>query len=527
MNQMDHHTLPSRSTMIPITVVLFLLLGIFMAVQIGSDNVIGLLVPVIIIAGLVYVVFLSRFTWQISLFFCYLALSFRPLGFEFSATEITCGLGLVLAAVTFWQKRPLKRTGILRHNSLKLLRLLLLLWIVYVAVHMIYNIRNPVRPSEFALTNALKSYFETFAPVVMLLYFSGNPAGIQAKGKILRTVAKIMFITLVFNLAVNFYGILGHRSLIDPDKENSDFGTILFIPGINAMDNPFVLRTLGPTAVLLGAAAWCLGSRKTGVSRFLSISLISMGFLASLLGGGRATIEIAGALVAAMLLLRKQILSLVLFLIGAGFFILFANVASDWINHKAPVLIARPLQLVMVTKNKEAFGSIQSSTHWREELFNMTIAEWRSSPRIFWFGRATYGFGVSDLIARQISGGYESGKESSLRRGATHSLVGDLLIAYGLVGCILYYCVILAIIRFLWTVYRSPEVPQLATQLSFFCLLSSIGHLVYATVGGGYYPIDAVWLLIVLIAVLYRHRPVKTVEEPAIGAVELLESRAA
>lgn len=513
--------------MIPITVVLLLLLGVFIAVQIGSDNVIGVLVPVIIIAGLVYVVFLSRFTWQISLFFCYLALSFRPLGFAFSATEITCGLGALLAVITFWQKRSLKRTGVLRHHSFNLLRLLLLIWIVYVTLHMIYNIKNPFRPGEFALTNALKSYFEPFAPAVMLLYFSGNPAGIQARGNVLRTLGKIMFVTLVFSLAVNCYGILGHRSLIDPDNENSDFGTILFIPGINAMDNPFILRTLGPAAILLGAIAWYLGSRTTGVSRLLSISLISLGFLGTILSGGRATIEISVTLVVAMLVLRKQILSLVLLLAAAGFFILSANVASDWINRNAPALIARPLQLVMVTKNKEAFESIQSSTRWREELFDMTIAEWRSNPRIFWFGRATYGFGVSDLIAQQIKGGYESGKESSLRRGATHNLISDLLIAYGLVGCILYYCVILAIIRFLWTVYRSPEVPQLATQLSLFCFLSSIGYLVYATVGGGYYPIDAVWLLLVLIAVLYRHRPIKAAEEPAIGSIELLESRAA
>jgi O-antigen ligase len=192
-------------------------------------------------------------------------------------------------------------------------------------------------------------------------------------------------------------------------------------------------------------------------------------------------------------------------LILSALFVLFANVFSDWINHTVPVAIARPLQWVMVSKNKEAESSIESSSRWREELFSRAIAEWRSDPRIFWFGRATYGYGVNDYLAAQVSGGFEAGIDSSLRRGETHNLLTDLLVTYGLVGCILYYSLVLAIIGFLWAAYRSPTVPSLLKPLRLICLITFVSYPLTASIAGGLYTAENMWLLIVFIAALYQH----------------------
>src|SRR4029077_17000874 len=170
---------------------------------------------------------------------------------------------------------------------------------------------------------------------------------------------------------------------VDPEVQ---YRPAFLIPGINAFENPFMLRVLGPMAVLLGAITLCLARDSTGVSRKLSMILLSVGCLGSLLSSGRAAVTIAVLLVLAMLLLRKQIGAFLIISILAGLFVLFINVFSDWINHTVPVALSRPLQWVMVSKNKEAEASIESSSHWREDLFKMAIAEWRSDPRIFWFG---------------------------------------------------------------------------------------------------------------------------------------------
>jgi O-antigen ligase len=243
--------------------------------------------------------------------------------------------------------------------------------------------------------------------------------------------------------------------------------------------------------------------------------MLAVGFVGSLLSSGRAAVIIALFLVLATLLLRKKFAAFLIILILAGLFVLFINVFSDRINRTLPVALSRPLQWVMVSKNKEAESSIESSSRWREKLFKMAIAEWRSDPRIFWFGRATYAYGVNDYVAARIVGGFEAELDSSLRRGATHNLLSDLLVTYGLIGCILYYCLLLAIIFFLWTIYRSANILPVVKPLSLLCFMASLEYVVYASVGGGFYPTEHVWVVIVLLAVLYRYGPAELQQEPA------------
>ena len=150
----------------------------------------------------------------------------------------------------------------------------------------------------------------------------------------------------------------------------------------------------------------------------------------------------------------------------------------------------------------------------------MAIDEWRSDSRVFWFGRATYGWGVNDALAYKISGGFRAGQESSLRRGATHNLVTDLLVTYGLLGCLLYYSLMLGILRFLWFVYRSSESPTVVRPLALFCLVSYTSYLLIATFGGGTFLPDTIWLVILLITALHHFQPA-----PLIAGSNHLETR--
>jgi O-antigen ligase len=494
-----------------------LLFAAFVAFSIGSGGYLTLVCLAAFLGFVAYIVSLRNYTWQIALLICYLGLFFWPLGFRVGPTELTSGLAVLLAIATGWQRRPAERVGILKHRSFTILRGLLLLWIVYVAVHMWYNIRNPLIASEFTVKNALKTYFEALVPMALVWYFSGNPTGIRIKGNIMRTIAMLLLAGVFFNIAVTCYGILTHHNVADPDTQ---YSPAFLIHGINAFENPFMLRVLGPMAVLFGTVALCLPLDSTGVSRKLSVFLLLVGLLGSLLSSGRAAVTIAVLLVLATLLIRKKIGALLIILILSGLFALFVNVFSDWINRRLPVALIRPLQWVMVSKNKEAEASIESSSHWREELFKMAIAEWQSNPRIFWFGRATYAYGVSDFVAIHIEGGYEAMKESSLRRGSTHNLLTDLLVTYGLIGCTLYYCLVLAIILFLSAVYRSADVRTVVKALSLLCLMASLESVAYASIGGGFYPTEQVWLLIVLLSVLYKYGRAEAHQEPSNSAFE-------
>src|SRR4029077_7324226 len=107
----------------------------------------------------------------------------------------------------------------LKHGSFSLLRGFLLLWVVYVAIHMWYNIYSPLRPAEFALKNALKTYFEALMPIALLWYFSGKPTGIRIRGNITRTLAILLLVGVIFNIAITCYGILTHHNVVDPEVQ--------------------------------------------------------------------------------------------------------------------------------------------------------------------------------------------------------------------------------------------------------------------------------------------------------------------
>lgn len=497
---MTFHTDQIRLALLAATM-LGCVLAAYLGLQIAQESYITGVYIAAIIGLFVYVSQLQKYTWQIALLICYVGLQYRPFGFDFGPTEVTCGLAALLILVTWWQKRGIKKTGVLKLRRFSALRFLLLLWVVYVLIHMWYNIHSPLRPGEFLLKNALKTYFAGLMPLAMLLYFSGNPSAIRVKGNVTRTLVILLLIGVSVNLAITLAGIVMHRNMAYPDVRSGQF---FLIPVLNAYDNPYMLRTLGPTAVLFGAIALRSANYPTGVSRGLSGLLVSLGGVGSLVSGGRAAAVTSICFVLLMLLITKQIRAFLLILMFSGLIVLFANLFSGWINHNAPVAVARPLQWVMVHKNAEAEDSIESSSLWRQELFDKAIREWRSDPRIFWFGRATYGFGVSDFVATEVSGGWEAVMESSLRRGATHNLLTDLLVTYGLIGCILYYSVMAIIIYCVWAVYRSSNVVGNLRPLALFCVIRFVAYPVVATVGGGVYTAEDIWLLVLLIATLNR-----------------------
>jgi O-antigen ligase len=112
----------------------------------------------------------------------------------------------------------------------------------------------------------------------------------------------------------------------------------------------------------------------------------------------------------------------------------------------------------------------------------------------------------------QIEGGFDAAKESSLRRGATHNLLTNLLVTYGLIGCTLYYCLILTIIWFLWIAYRSPTVPSILKPLRLICLITFVSYPVTASIAGDLYSPENIWLLVVFVAALYQYEPLS--DEP-------------
>jgi hypothetical protein len=446
-----------------------------------------------VILGIVFVTHLHRYFWHISLFLIFFNFIYRPTGFAFGGLELSCALGcrcyrhLCVAEA--------------RHDWPTACRIRLLVpcrdfssrGLLYIGGHMLYTKMNPYSPADFSLNNALKSYFPLCAPYFLLFYFSVAPSGVTTTRSSFWTICKLCLIGLVINVGLRLYEFAAGVEYVA-------------IPGINAINNLYTLRGVGPLAMLLGTVG--LFSRHTTnlpTSRWwISWLLLSFGTLGALISGGRAAVVLGLAFVLLALYCRRKYSLLGVALGAALFGVLAANLFSGWVNNDAHPLVRRSLQWVLLQKSHESMTSIEGSSDWRAELFRRTIAEWNSDPRIFWFGRATFSYGSDDEVALMRVGGYEALLETAQRRGATHNLLSDLLIAYGLVGCVLHFALYLSIIYFLWRLHRCTAITQATSDLALVCFISALMGLLVGLIAGGGLPADIMFVVIVLIASIYN-----------------------
>jgi hypothetical protein len=486
--------LDSRFLFSRVTLVAVMLLGLVgaavLGILVGETDIHRLLLIACAALVFVYATSLYRYVWQISLFLIYTGFGYAP-SFKFGPLELTCALGTAVIALFIWQKRSVKKPEVLNQRAFRFMRGAIFLWLLYIGLHFFYNYRDPFRPAEFSLSNAAKSYFAGFVPFLMLHYFSGNPLGLRITPRFFRTIGILCLVGIGFNLFLRLSQL--HFG-----------GFTVVIAFLNAHPDDNILRTSGPMAMLFGAVGLTSRSpRKVIGPRLLWWTLLWLGAIGSVFSGGRASVVLGAMFVLVVFVCRRRSILLIATLFVAGGAVGFANLFSGWINSDVvDPFLQRSLQWILVEKTVAA-EDIASSSAWRKELRHKALVEWQSNPREFWLGRATYGFGVQDDVALLISGGYEAIMESSLRRGATHNLVTDLLVAYGLIGCALYAAAYWSITWFLWRLCRSRELSPQALDLVLVAFVGMAVFLAYDTIGGSTIRIELVWLAIVGIASLY------------------------
>ncbi len=475
-----------------VTTAIGVLLAFYLGIIIGGGEARNL-IPIGAVGGVVFfALYLHRYAWQLALLFIFTNFIYRPAGFAIGSTELSSAIGVAVVLIYVWQKRTVKRPALLNETGFPLMLKMLFAWLAYVGLHLIYNVKIPYRPVDFALNNALKSYFGVIAPYFLLLYFALAPAGIMVKRSFFWTITKLCLFGLLLSLGLRAYEIARGT-------------TYVVIPGINAIDNLYTLRGIGPFSVLIGVVGrlsrdW---SNRAAFQRVCFYLLIVLGAFGTLLSGGRASLVIAFFSACGALFLQRKIGALLV--IGAlGLMtVVVANVGSGWVNKRANPFVQRSLQWILLEKSESSEETIDSSTRWRRELARRTLNEWKSDPRILWFGRATYGYGTADEIARDTQGGFEALLETALRRGATHNLITDFLIAYGLVGCTLYLLLYLSIIRFLWKLRRQRSLAPATASLVLVCLTGSTINLFFGIIAGGNFPVELLWCVIVIIAAVH------------------------
>jgi len=194
---------------------------------------------------------------------------------------------------------------------------------------------------------------------------------------------------------------------------------------------------------------------------------------------------ITAFLVIVCLLVRKKIAAVAVIFLFFIFLIVGARVAYETDRDYVPYGLQRSLAMIPGMDMPEAKSDIDNSSEWRWLLATRAFDEWKSNGRKFLIGRGVHAFTERDMMVIKLQG-YFGSMDVSLRRGATHNIVTDLLITVGLLGTIFYVFVfigfIVSIVKILKLAKQSKNITHDAL---FACLLFSVSLIPFYILGGG------------------------------------------
>jgi O-antigen ligase len=467
---------------------------------IGSSNApvaIGILVG----GGLIgYLLIFHQLTWQPAVLICFLDFTLEPLGFRFGALELSCLLGFSLYITHIWQKRVDTLHTFFRSKAFRFFRAALFLWLLYAIPRFVWNYIEPFNPAEYAFSNAFKSEFSITAIILLMWLFSFCPRVIAVKRGFGATIAFLLLIGLYVNIAIRIYGV---SQGIFENPSTNDIDSALSIPFLNLTENQYSLRFAAPTAVLYGLTFLTSPRIRRPLPwrfRMLYYGLILGGFFGAAISGGRGSFLFASGFCVFLLILRRKFLAMaVLGLLASTGFGLLNMFSQRLADDPDLALIQRSLYWAMTDQADWAATSIDSSTRWRQELFQRAIDEWKSDWMIVWLGRGTYKYSDEDRSAIETNG-YEGLMDTSLRRGATHNLVSDLLIMYGAVGLVLYLLVCFALIRVCFSVATNSELPEEVTDLGLISGIVAVFTVGYGIIAGEFIKHYLGWFVMIFLA---------------------------
>ena len=483
-----------------------LLLAILFGLAAGVGNFQQIGKIFCIILAIFYVLFIQDFTWKIIYFLSILGLNFSPGGFALGSGEIACSFLFCLFAATWWRKEKADRPIEMKSVAFNLFNLSLFMWIGYCILHMLYNIFDPYWAGDIALKNLLKTYMQWTGLPIAVLYFINRPQALKVKSDFPKTIGFIFLICLVFNLSLRIYAFSTGRYGVDETLTASEIvQSMFYIPLIGAGENPYVLRGLAPAAILASMvflhSEWIRYQRRSQKITYLLI--LCMGILGAFLSGGRITLVFAAVLAILVLAFQKRYKRLSIIIFTAICLIVCVNILyHSRMMERMPPMVLRSSAIAIIGKGQDAKLALQGSNDWRYALFQAALAEWKSDPRIFWFGRATYSYGYADDLDRVLHGG-EGVMNSSLRRGATHNLLTDILIVYGLVGFFLFIFLVASFMILVWGIYRrnsyqNPNVEPAVRCLALFAFLNTGISTIYGFIAGSSGIFDGFILLLIV-----------------------------
>jgi len=366
-------------------------------------------------------------------------------------------MALGLFCVTAFYELFLSSKDVVSVRLFKFIGVFSIICVIVLGVMFLYQVANPVSVHDFSIKQTFKGLLELLAPFLIFIFWMIKSDAYVFRWGSNRPLLIVLYYLLIPHILFRVYLISQGLVAFGVDRlDNSVSEAAYSLPGGLAV-SPYILRTLGPLAVVLGSFILLSpvskgekGKAPLGVlmlsglppwaksTRGLCLTLMFLGFIAALLSSGRAAplLSVIGVVVAAIYFrhyLVMVFLGVFCLLITAGL-----NMFPEVLD-KMPQAVSRSVAVLIIGDDSNASKSIGSSSSWREELADLAYDEWTSDVDIFIRGRGVYTFSQLDAYALEAQGGYEAKMISSLRTGNVHVRSLVLGLRFGFIALICWY----------------------------------------------------------------------------------------
>lgn len=483
-----------KTTIIPVIAVVFVI-GVIFSIKIGTSDYEQVGLYGAIAASIYFLVHGWRNVWWIAAFLIFAGAVFMH-GFHFTSSHLFVMMLVIASVMSFLNRRSTLHPPEFRVAGERGTAVILGLTGLFGLVHFFVNYAIPYSPHDYSIKTSTKVYFDCYATVFCFLWLMKGPYGFILKSTWPQVLLWIIFVTLTANVVVRGYMFLQGFQAVD-GLTTTEEGVGLFslhVPVINMVAGVYTLRTIGPMSFvifLMFATSTTWWREQTVGMKAMILGGLGMSLIGSVFGGGRASIPLCLVFACGVAVLRRKIIFVFVMGMGAALAVILINLFGNLINTHAPTYIARSLQLVMIEKG-ETFQGISGSQDVRDAARDEAIVQWRKDNRVFLFGRSVFSITWEEALYSKNRFGVSGFVDNAMRSGATHNLVTDLLLQYGLIGCTLYLASYLAIIRFVLRLYRRLPPDQVE------CIALAGAMVIYLpfqfladALGGGFIPIVA------------------------------------
>jgi hypothetical protein len=471
-----------------LVIAISLLASLYVGAKVAEGNYFNLGLCSALVLGAFYALVINKYWVFISLVIASFGIRIQPMGPALDAEHLAILLAGGFILSNFWKKVDPAPSERLLSKAFVLFDRTFLIFTLYLLVHGYVTYYYPSPEIVVAIGNLTKQYFSFWSPFAVIWTTTHFIRFIPAIKKPHTWIGLIFLFGITFNIILRAYSSFflgaGERDLVTGEMISA---SVLYIPVLNLTDNVFALRGLSPLVALFGIAMLTSENKSVnkGTQKLLWFLLLILGIVGSLLSMGRATMAITAFLVIVCLLVRKKIAAVAVIFLFFIFLIVGARVAYETDRDYVPYGLQRSLAMIPGMDMPEAKSDIDNSSEWRWLLATRAFDEWKSNGRKFLIGRGVHAFTGRDMMVIKLQG-YFGSMDVSLRRGATHNIVTDLLITVGLLGTIFYVFVfigfIVSIVKILKLAKQSKNITHDAL---FACLLFSVSLIPFYILGGG------------------------------------------